>query len=311
MATPGAIVQVGTATTGGAGSTGSFSVTKPTGVQEDDVLLVFGASNEGAWDTLPSGFVQFEVSTDANTPNLFRCYGWYKICGPSEPASYSFGSTTAAGAGAPMVAIVSAWRNVDTSSPIMNQSRAEGGAATEPANPATSFSQSGNGRLFFFRGVRAGTTIATFTNGTASWTEEADAGFFSGGSISYSATLVAHDFDTGAGARTEPATTCSQAETDNVYLLGALRALPPADTDTGSGTEGAESIDGTAVNTDTGTGAETESISIPIADSDSGTGAEGAENIVITAHHIASDNFNRTNETTLNVASSGAVWTNV
>lgn len=309
-----AITQVGSATTGGADSSGSFSVTKPTGVASGHVLVAMGVSNEGTWDTLPSGFTQFAVSSDAGTPNNFRAYFWYKICGGSEPASYSFGSTTAAGAGAPMVAIISAWSGVDTSgSPIMDQSLVSGGSTGEPANPATSFTQTADGRLFFFRAARAGTTIQTFSQATANWTELADDGRFSGGTVSYAGTLVSHDFDTAGGvSRSEPGVSASPSgdDTDNVYLLGALRGGDPSEGDSGTGSESESFADIAFGDSDSGTGSETEVVGIPIAESDSGAVSE-AESVNTQTVSIISDNFNRANEAPLNVSTSGHQWTSL
>lgn len=223
-----AITQVGTATTGGADSSGSFSVTKPTGVASGDVLLCFGASNEGAWDTLPSGFTQFAVSDDGDTTNNFRAYAWYKVCGGSEPSSYSFGSTTASGGGAPMVATISAWRGADTTgSPIANVSEIAGGSSSEPANPATSFTASATGRLTYCRLARSATAIPTFSFDTGTftaWSELADAGYFSGGSVRYGLGLYSYGptVSSGNGASELPVT-CDTTDTDNVYILTLLK----------------------------------------------------------------------------------------
>lgn len=225
-----AITQVGTATTGVEPSTGSVSCNKPSGVASGDVLLVFGASNEGAWDTLPSGFTQIDLSTDASTPNNFRCYAWYKVCGGSEPSSYTFGSTTAAGSGAPMVVAMSAWRGVLNSSPIMHNARTDAGAVTEAYTPGASFTQSAAGRVVHARCARAGTTVPAFSTATGGWSELADNGAFSGGTISYGIGLYAKTADTSSGSQTCPATTCTQSETDNVSFLVALRAEMDADT---------------------------------------------------------------------------------
>lgn len=223
-----AITQVGTATTGSSPSSGSFSVTKPTGVQSGDVLFVVGASNEGAWDTLPSGFVQQYVSTDANTANNFRVYVWTKVCGGSEPSSYSFGSTTASSGGAPMVAVISAWRGVDNTTPVLHSSNADGGASAEPANPAISFTQTDNGRVLYARSSRSTTAIPTFSTGDSGWSELADHGDFSGGSVRYGIGLYAKTADTSSGSQTEAAVTCSTTDTDNVYNLFCLKAdIPP------------------------------------------------------------------------------------
>lgn len=225
-----AVTQVGSGTTGADPSNGSVTVNKPTGVASGDVLLVFGASNEGAWDTLPSGFTQIDLSTDANTPNNFRCYAWYKVCGGSEPASYTFGSTTAAGSGAPMVVNMTAWRGVSNSSPIMHNARTDAGAVTEAYTPAASFTQSATGRVVFARCARAGTTFPAFSTAAGGWSELADAGAFSGGTISYGVATYGKTADTSSGSQTCPATTCSQTETDNVSFLVALRAAMNADT---------------------------------------------------------------------------------
>lgn len=302
-----ALTQVGNVETGGAASSGSFSVNAPGGLQNNDVLIVIGASNEGAWDTLPAGFTQFQISTDGSTTNNFRAYGWYKVCGGSEPGSYSFGSTTAAAAGAPMVATVSAWRGVNVSSVIANSSIVSEGTSAEPANPATSFTQSVNGRLFHTRCSRSTTAIPTFNTATTDWTEIADVGFYSGGTVRYGIGLFVSDFDTASGSRTEPAVTCETTETDNVHILFCVTAGDPSDSEAGTGTE-SELVDVTAPDSDSATGTETEDVSIPNSNSDSGTGAE-TEGVVTTTITLISDNFNRDNETPLNISSSGNLWT--
>lgn len=230
-----AVSQVGTATTGGDPSSGSFSITKPTGVQSGDVLLVFGASNKGAWDTLPSGFTQIDVSTDATFTNNYRAYAWYKVCGGSEPSSYSFGSTTAAGSGAPMVAHMTAWRGVLNSSPIMHNARTDAASNVgEPYTPGASFTQSATGRVVFARTLRVQTSsgvngVSTFSSATGGWSELADSGQFSGGTVSYSIGTYGKTADTSSGSQTCPATTATQAESDNVSFLIALRGEMDAD----------------------------------------------------------------------------------
>lgn len=222
-----AITQVGSATSNTSTVGTDIAVTKPTGVASGDVIIAFGCTTETTpyFDTLPAGFTEFATSATGDTPNLFRASAWYKICGGSEPASYTFGSGGAEGAGAPLVVTMAAWRGVDVSgSPILHVSEVAGGTSTEPSDPATSFTQSGTGRLFFVRAVRSTTAIPTFSNATGGWSELVDDGDFSGGSIRYGMALYARDIDTGAGAATEPSITCSTTETDNVYILGCLKS---------------------------------------------------------------------------------------
>lgn len=217
-----AITQVGTATTGSSTAGTSVVVNAPAGLASGDVLLVFGASNEGPFSTLPSGFVQFQVSVDADIPGSFRAYGWYKVCGTSEPSTYTFGSTTASGASAPIVVAMSAWRGVDNFTPIDSSAYVGSGADAEPANPVISTPQNAAGRLFFCRAQWGGATTATTSTATAGWTETSDNGATTG-AFSFSVGVYNQTADTGVSAgRTEPAITSSQTESGNAYFLGAL-----------------------------------------------------------------------------------------
>lgn len=305
-----AIVQVGATETATSPSAGTLVVNRPAGVQDGDVLIAVGCHNEAAFSS-QGGFTLHTSVTGATTPNTFSVHLWRKVAS-SEPSTYTFTGDTVAGA--PLIVAVSAWRGVDTTTPIDTVTSTGGGDTAEPANPATSITTTNNARVQYVRGVRNTSGIPTFSTATGGWTELADIGDFSGGTVRYALGYYTETADRGPAAGiTEPAVSAAgfTTETDNGYILWALRATPPADTDTGSGTEGAESIAGTAVDTDTGTGSETEFVAIPIADSDTGSGTEGAESIVQLTHHIQSDDFNRDNESPLNVSSSGAVWTNI
>jgi hypothetical protein len=243
-----AITQVGSVTSGGSASSGGpFNVDKPTGVASGDLLIAFGSSNNGAWSTLPSGWTEFAVSDDADVPNNYRCYAWYKVAGGSEPSNYTYASTTAASSGAPMYVAMAAFRGVDTSDPIPNVSELAGGAigaGTNP-NPATSFSQTATGLLFYSRMVRTASPnsgVPTFTNAhSASWNLIHQGGQNSGtGNTTYSISLTVHGSETGSGSRSEPTITTDRATTDNVYVLGWLRTKlateVPAETVSGSTT---------------------------------------------------------------------------
>lgn len=231
-----AISQVGSATTAtDDGSTGSITITKPTGVASGHVLIVTLASNLNGY-TVPSGFTQFMVSTDTDTPNSFRSYMYYKVCGGSEPASYTFDKTSG-GDGAPVIGVMSAWSGVDTTTgPIAHTSYVGGGSSGEPANPATSFTQTAPGRVLFCRNVRSTTALPTFSTGTSGWSELGEAADFSGGTVRYGCSMYAKTSDTSSGSQTEPGVTCSTTETDNVYFLFELMTyVPPVNAPAGSG----------------------------------------------------------------------------
>lgn len=221
-----AITQVGSAMTGSSASSGSFSITKPTGVQDGDLLIMIGASNEGAWNTFPSGWTQLAVSTDATTPNAFRAYMWYKVAS-SEGASYNFGSTTASGSGAPMVGLMVAYRGVDTSSPFPNVSTDHLGAlAAGSGNPAVSFTQTLQGRQFFARFSRSVVGSPDYSTATSGWAINGEIAQNSGGSTTYALCWVPRDADDGAGSRNEPSVPSGVDTTDNFYILGLIEAIP-------------------------------------------------------------------------------------
>jgi hypothetical protein len=232
-----AITQVGTSTHGTSQTSGSITVSKPGGasLQAGDVILAFGLSAEGAWDTLPSGFTQFTVSTDASTPDNMRGYGWYKVCGGSEPASYSFGNSNAASLSTASVVTMSAWRGVDNANPILDLSVQTTGSVTDPTNGTditTAFTQSGNGRLFYARMVRfngGSGNIPAITVSTTGWDLNDSIGEWSGGTVNYTIGVCTQQADTGTGNRVEPTTTCNKAETTNFLVLGTLKtAVDPS-----------------------------------------------------------------------------------
>jgi hypothetical protein len=231
-----AITQVGSAMTGSSASSGSFSITKPTGVQDGDLLIMIGASNMGAWNTFPSGWTQLAVSSDGSMPNNFRAYMWYKVAS-SEGASYTFGSTTAASQGAPMVGLMVAYRGVDTSNPFPNLSTdILGSLAAGGGNPNVSFTQTDLGRQFFVRFSRSTSGSPSYSTSTSGWAINGQIARNSGGSVTYALCWVPRDADDGPGSRVEPGVPSGVATTDNFYILGLLKAQADPSTGTFSAT---------------------------------------------------------------------------
>lgn len=226
-----AITHLDTNTGGEPGTTGSVVITKPDGVASGDVLVAFACTNE-LTITVPAGFTQVALSANADTPGTFSGGMWYKVAGGSEPASYTFSKSADGG---PIAVSLSAFRGCNTTSPIDVSSEIAGGAAGEPANPATSVTQTASGHLVYARFTRnvSGTSgvaeAPAYSNGTAGWSELGEAAAFSGATVNYGVGVYAADADTGAGAQTEPAITVSRTETDNVYILAALLAAPEGD----------------------------------------------------------------------------------
>src|SRR5690606_27423770 len=143
-----------------------------------------------------------------------RAYAWYKVCGSSEPASYTWGNSTAGTLETPMVIALSAYAGVDNSNPVPHFALEDGGAYGEPANPTTTaFSQLGSGRLIFARmvrvpsgstGVPALPTISVRPEHAANWSEIADDAEFSGGTVNHGLGVYHHNTAAGSGNRSEP-----------------------------------------------------------------------------------------------------------
>lgn len=197
------------------GNATSVTVTKPTGLATDDVMVAFFVSNDQNC-TAPAGWT--ELSDDSIS--TFRCQLFYKVAGGSEPANYAFSVAAAA----PLVCQISAWRGVDTSDVLdADVVTAANEALAEQAHTPI-VTASASGRLIYHRAVRfVGSTVPTFT--ASGVTEISDTGVFSGGSVSYSSAIYSatSDYTTG-GSKSGLATTCSQAESHNLLMTFGLKA---------------------------------------------------------------------------------------
>lgn len=298
------ITQVGTAqSTGSSVATTSIVVTKPAGVANGDWLLASVSSN--ARDITSTGWTVF----DEETNDVFRNTILYKAAGGSEPANYTFNA--GAGTNAPMVGTIIALASVDTSNPFNDHAVTSSLTEAEPATgPSITTTGSERTRVMYLRAVRDDTaTPITFTEATAGVSELADAGGFS--TIAYSHGIFWDDADnTTSGSKSGLAITASSTETHNVERTWALNTADPYDTETGTITE-SESIAGTVVDSDTITITESEQVDIPVANSETATLTETDEDLQQITEYLVSDNFNRDDESPLNISSSGHEWTNV
>lgn len=227
-----AVTQVGSATTAATSTTGTVTVSKPTGVVEGDLLIATFAVNEGT--ITASGWTELVARTDTPglpAPATFGGYLYWKWAGPSEPGTYTFSSSAT---GAPMPIVVTAWRGAHRTDPLPAGAVEVGGAVGSGVNPnpPNSFSQGNFGLLFYSRIARAATSpTPTFTNGSGSWSLLGQAGEWSGGSARYSVCQVWHNTRTGPGTRSEPDVRANVDTTDNVYILGYVREEPDVTSD--------------------------------------------------------------------------------
>ncbi len=106
------------------GAQGTYQVNKPSGTTEDDLILAFAAFSGTATPATPgTGWTQIRRITKT-TGNGDDHSGsatfviWRKIAGSSEPSSWS---STYTGTGTPLMTQTVAYRNVDTTSPIIDE----------------------------------------------------------------------------------------------------------------------------------------------------------------------------------------------
>src|SRR5690606_25866304 len=226
------ITQVGSPKTAIAtGITVSAVVDRPGTLVENDVLFAAVSSDE-ATVSPPTGFTAITVMT--GTTNNFRGALYYKLCGPSETSTYSFGKS--GGQDAPIVVTLTAWRgSVAGGESSTDFDNGKDAGAPNASDPNTSFTQAQPGRLFFFRWSRrtqgSGGTNPSYTVNNANWSLLAEASHWSGGSVRYANCQVVHNTDTGSGSRSEPSTYTDVNTTDNMYALVCLRADPAASGD--------------------------------------------------------------------------------
>lgn len=122
--TPPAISYVGKGANwwyGGAQST--YQVNKPSNLQANDLMLAFGSFSGTATPTAPSGWTQVRrtVKTTGNGDDhsgSVTLVVWRKIATGSEPSSWTASYT---GTGTPLMTQCVAYRNVDTTTPILTE----------------------------------------------------------------------------------------------------------------------------------------------------------------------------------------------
>lgn len=103
---------------------GSFSMNKPAGVVNGDVMIAtMRVSSFLSFNfSTPSGWTEISSISD-NSAKLY-----YKVAGGAEPGSYNFGSMI--GLGATMIGSIVAFSGVDTASPIGDTAKSTGSGSS-------------------------------------------------------------------------------------------------------------------------------------------------------------------------------------
>ncbi len=128
------------------GSATALSVSVPSGTVANDVLLVqIAASKTGETITPPSGWTAIRSDNQSYLAVGITQALYYRVANGLEPASYSFGISSAAGIAGSMIT----FRGVDTNAPIGGNS-GQGGAALLDTAPSIASCQAGTMQVAFF-----------------------------------------------------------------------------------------------------------------------------------------------------------------
>jgi hypothetical protein len=154
-----------TSFTTGAQNTTTFSINSPVGVQQNDIIIIGGASDANGGQTWSStGFTSGDQlsQTTSISQGPHATMGWlWKVAGASEPGSYTV--TLSAGLFTDCEAFCAAWTGRNTTSPIT-------------ANSQTKTAGGGTPHTFALTGVTsaAGDDVICFViaqqNATCAWT---------------------------------------------------------------------------------------------------------------------------------------------
>lgn len=188
----------------------SVAVSKPTGAAQGDCLLVSVSAATGGTITQPGGFTQLGTQQDNGTVKVSY---YAKILGASEPSTYTFTSTGAAG----MVSIASDYSGTKLFLSGSAVSRTSGSATFTTSALTTQFANAGI--VTFFTGQLA---VVTWTP-PSGMTERQDA----------NASCVDDVIQSAAGS-TGTKTGTASASTDAAYCIVAIEESPTVAVTAGS-----------------------------------------------------------------------------
>lgn len=216
----------------GTGATGAanITITKPTGLAVDDVMIVALTANKNPW-TVPSGFTQLQTGESA--ANAFRSYLYYKVATSTDVAATNFTFSGSDG-NSPLVGTMIAIRGCNPSNPIMDSDVDVLTSVSSGADPGSSITVTRSAipsRILMWRTDRnTNTTSGTFSESSGGWDIGVQAVGGTGGTRYGSCVIYTGDFGS-LGDTTGPAggITHSTSTTDNVFFMVALSGAVPAD----------------------------------------------------------------------------------
>ena len=152
-----AVVRVSTSTVVNATATNVVSVAAPSQPQLGDVLvacLALNGGSVGALGGVPFGWTPIASVTAIANPHVF---GYYKVAGGSEPASYSWtlAGAVANGAG------IARYSGVDTTSPLDTAAKTASGASATSGTVAGVSTVTANAMLAGCMAINSSSTAVT------------------------------------------------------------------------------------------------------------------------------------------------------
>ena len=124
LAAPSSIVRQSVSTVVNGNGTGSVSVARPPGTATGDVLVACLALNGGGVAAAPAGWSSIAAVTAISSTRVF---GYYRVAGNAEPATYQWTLSSAVANGAGIVR----YSGVDAVTPIDVAARTASGAAAK------------------------------------------------------------------------------------------------------------------------------------------------------------------------------------
>lgn len=290
---------------GAGGLLQTLTVAVPPGTVDGQVIFAFVTHVQSKTLTAPAGWTQVSTRLDDATNNLSASVYW-RVAN-SEPASYNWTIGTSSDS---WNVIHTTFDGVNTTTPVNAFATNVSTAATNPL-VTPSVTATTQGYIVGFQATRSSDTVEkTSTTGDANTNELQDVGLDGGVTCRNGHAYFRTVIESGTGSRTGVSINMNTVTniTSRARWTLNLNVAPPIDSDSGTVTESETFAPMTFGDSDSGTVTESEAITIPVADADSGTGTE-SENIVAVTEYLVSDDFDRDNETSLNISSSGHLWT--
>lgn len=265
----------------GSGTTaGNLSLLKPTGTVANDLLIAFVYNEDDGVATVgaPSGWTQIG-STANDSTNSLQASAWYKVCGGSEPSSYTWTTTASAiwGVG------VMNFRGSATSSPVDASASNSTTSSTSSTGPTATTAV--EDWIIGFHASRALSASSTTSSTANPWTEGGDWGNTGGSTVRNGAMYYYTAGDVAPGTNGGLTVTMSQAVVGGLNFLVAIKESMTliSASDTFHGTDAAGNLRPDSADTVVGLDTATVKAVVPAVDASAAAVESGRSQVPINA----------------------------